>query len=171
MKKINFKKNVSIAFIAYISIGVMSCNNSKEQQADTKTSDAGLIFPKGKKVANNNFAGTVWLNNLVLDDSINKNAVGSVTFEPGARTKWHKHPAGQIILAIDGIGYYQEIGKEKIIIRKGDVVRCPPDTPHWHGASPETKFVQIAITGREKGETIWLEQVNEEQYNSKVAKY
>lgn len=167
MKKINLKKRAFISVFC-LAAGIISC---KAQQTDTGISDTCLPFLKGEKVTSANFTGTVWLNNLIQADSSNQNAVGNVTFEPGARTKWHKHPAGQIILAIDGIGYYQEIGKEKIIVRKGDVVRCPPDTPHWHGASPETKFVQIAITGREKGETIWLEPVNEEQYNSKVAKY
>lgn len=90
---------------------------------------------------------------------------GSVIFEPGARTKWHSHPAGQIILALNGIGYYQEKGNKKIIIKKGDVVKCPADIPHWHGASPDTKFVQVSITGREKGETKWLEVVSDKEYD------
>jgi len=122
------------------------------------------VFAKGEKITNANFTGTAWLNNLVNADSLNQNAVGSVTFEPGARTRWHSHPAGQIILALDGVGYYREEGKEKIIIRKGEVVKCPVNVPHWHGASPDTAFVQIAITGREKDETVWLQEVSDEEY-------
>ena len=98
-------------------------------------------------------------------DSINQTAVGSVTFEAGARTKWHSHPAGQIILAIDGQGYYQEEGKEKVIVKKGEVMKCPSDVPHWHGASDHSHFVQVAITSRENGETLWLEEVSDEEYN------
>jgi len=157
MDKMNFKKGSIIVSIFCIAIGMISCN--KKEQMDNK------IFEKGEKITNTNFTGEVWLNNLVQADSSNQNAVGSVTFEPGARTKWHSHPAGQIILALDGVGYYQEKGSPKIIVNKGDVIKCPADIPHWHGASTDTQFVQVAITGREKGETVWLEAVNESDYN------
>lgn len=160
MKLINLKKNTAIVFLFCITMAVVCCKDGKEQKADSD-----LIFPKGDKITNKNFTGEVWLNNLAQADSINQNAVGSVTFEPGARTKWHSHPAGQIILALDGVGYYQEKGKSKIIVNQGDVIKCPADTPHWHGASTDKKFIQVAITGREKGETIWLEQVSDTEYS------
>lgn len=154
----NLKKGGIVVFTFCIAIGIMSCSNKKEEQIDN------MIFKKGEKITNNNFTGEVWLNNLAQADSINQNAVGSVTFEPGARTKWHSHPAGQIILALDGVGYYQEKGSPKIIVNKGDVIKCPANIAHWHGASVDTKFVQVAITGREKGETVWLEQVTDSEY-------
>ncbi|UPZ14396.1 cupin domain-containing protein [Flavobacterium humidisoli] len=160
MKLINLSKSTAIAFLFCIVMAVVSCKDGKEQKADLD-----LIFPKGDKITNKNFTGEVWLNNLAQADSTNQNAVGSVTFEPGARTKWHSHPAGQIILALDGVGYYQEKGKPKIIVNKGDVIKCPADVPHWHGASTDKKFIQVAITGREKGETIWLETVSDIEYN------
>lgn len=165
MKKMNFKKSLIIVFIFCIAVGAISCNNKKDQLTDHKTLTPNEIFPKGQKVTNTNFTGNVWLNNLAQADSINQNAVGSVTFEPGARTKWHSHPAGQIILALEGVGYYQEKGGPKIIVNKGDVIKCPADIQHWHGASKDTKFVQVAITGREKGETIWLEKVSDTEYS------
>lgn len=124
------------------------------------------IFPTGQKITNDNFVGTAWLQPLIQSDSINKIQVGNVTFEPGARTKWHYHPAGQILLALDGLGYYQEKGNTKILLRKGDVIQCPPNVPHWHGASPREKFVQVAITNSEKGSTVWLQPVSEEEYNN-----
>lgn len=164
MEKMNFKKSLIILAIFCITMGVTSCNNKKDQ-FDNNTSTPNEIFSRGDKVTNTNFTGTVWLNNLAQADSINQNAVGSVTFQPGARTKWHSHPAGQIILALEGVGYYQEKGSPKIIVNKGDVIKCPADIPHWHGASKNTKFVQVAITGREKGETIWLEKVSETEYS------
>lgn len=144
---------------------VTSCNSNKDQPIDNTASTPNEIFSKGEKVTNTNFTGNVWLNNLAQADSINQNAVGSVTFEPGARTKWHSHPAGQIILALEGVGYYQEKGSPKTIVNEGDVIKCPADIPHWHGASADTKFVQVAITGREKGETVWLEQVSDAEYS------
>lgn len=144
----------------------LSCSQQRQSEKMVKEETNQQIFAKGEKITNDNFTGTAWLNNLVSADSVNQNAVGSVTFEPGARTKWHSHPAGQIILALDGVGYYQEEGKDKVIIRKGEVVKCPIDVPHWHGASADTAFVQIAITGREKGETVWLKPVTDEEYNN-----
>lgn len=149
-------------FLLLAIILFAACNNA--EKAEITTQQNQLVFAKGEKIANDNFTGTAWLNNLVVADSINQNGVGSVTFEPGARTNWHSHPAGQIIIAIDGSGYYQEEGSPKRVIYKGDVVKCPPNVPHWHGASPDKTFIQIAITGREKGPTKWLKPVTDEEY-------
>lgn len=125
-----------------------------------------LIFPKGEIITNDNFTGNAYLQMLIAADSLNSTAVGNVTFEPGARTKWHLHPGGQILLVIDGVGYYQEKGQPKKILRKGDAVKCPPNVPHWHGASPDTTFVQVAVTNNDKGTTVWLEEVTNAVYHS-----
>jgi len=126
------------------------------------------LFPKGEKITNNNFTGKAWLQPLVASDSLNLTSVGNVTFEPGARTKWHLHPGGQILLATGGVGYYQEKGSPKRILRKGEVVKCPPNVAHWHGASADSEFIQIAITNAHKGSTVWLEAVTEKEYHGKV---
>jgi quercetin dioxygenase-like cupin family protein len=122
------------------------------------------IFPKGARITNNNFKGTAYLKMLMDADSLNPTSVGNVTFEPGARTRWHVHPGGQILLVIDGVGYYQEEGQAKQTLRKGDVIKCPVNVPHWHGASAHTAFVQLAITNRHLGETVWLHEVSEQEY-------
>lgn len=139
-----------------------------KQKIDSSAQLNPLVFPLGKKIVSDNFTGSAYLQILVQPDSLNAVAVGNVTFEPGARSKWHMHPAGQILLVMDGVGYYREKGQPKRILRKGDVVKCPPNIPHWHGASSDTAFVQVAITGREKGETIWLNSVTDEEYNSEL---
>lgn len=146
-------KRINIIFIAVTAILFTTCNTKSEQTSNDLQSKNELIFEKGDKIDSPNFTGNAWLNNLILADSLNQNAVGFVTFEPGARTSWHSHPAGQIILALGGIGYYQEKGKPIEIIRKGEVVKCPHNIPHWHGASPDSEFIQVAITGRENGPT------------------
>lgn len=138
-------------------LGTLSYQASAQKKADP-------LFPKGGKITNDNFKGTAWLQPLVAADSLNPTSVGNVTFEPGARTRWHLHPGGQILLATGGIGYYQEKGSPKKILRKGDVVKCPPNVPHWHGASRDTEFIQIAITNTHKGSTVWLQMVTEEEY-------
>lgn len=140
----------------------VACSNNLEKDNTRPINE--LVFPQGAKITNNNFTGTAYLQMLIDADSLNSLSVGNVTFEPGARSKWHTHPAGQILLVIDGVGFYQEKGQPKKILRKGDAIRCPPNIPHWHGASTDAAFVQVAITGREKGETVWLEAVSEEEY-------
>lgn len=145
-------------FLCIILMIILSCNQ------ENKKEESVLIFPKGVKIENNNFTGNAYLEMLVDADSLNQNSVGSVTFEPGARTNWHLHPAGQIIVAIDGEGYYQEKGSEKKSIKKGATVKCPPNIPHWHGATENSHLIQIAITSREKGATEWLGAVSDEEY-------
>jgi alkylhydroperoxidase/carboxymuconolactone decarboxylase family protein YurZ/quercetin dioxygenase-like cupin family protein len=146
---------------------VLKQTNTKNDKTDNEQDlVVNAIFPKGEKITNDNFAGSAWLHSLIIPDSTNQNAVGSVTFAPGARTKWHSHPAGQILLATGGLGYYQEKGSAKRLLRKGEVVKCPPNVPHWHGASHEQPFIQIAITNRQNGQTEWLQHVTDEEYDS-----
>jgi quercetin dioxygenase-like cupin family protein len=126
------------------------------------------IFPKGQKITNNNFTGTAWLEQLVLPDSLNSNQIGNVTFEPGARSNWHLHPGGQILMVIGGLGYYQEKGSPKKLLRKGDVIKCSPNIPHWHGASKDQMFIQVAITPMQNGPVVWLQPVTDEEYHSEI---
>jgi quercetin dioxygenase-like cupin family protein len=160
------KKMISMVIVV-MAIAVISCNNSNQQsKSHLNKSEDNLIFPKGEKIEDERFHGIAWLESLVVSDSVNHIAVGSVTFEPGARTKWHLHPDGQIILVLGGTGYYQEKGNPKIILQKGDVVTCPPNIPHWHGASSDKEFVQVAITSRLKGPTEWLDAVSDKEYHA-----
>jgi len=91
---------------------------------------------------------------------------GSVTFEPGARTAWHSHPRGQILIVTAGTGRVQRWGDPVGEIRSGDVVRIPAGEKHWHGASPHTSMTHIAITEHRDGTRVqWMEMVSDEQYN------
>ena len=91
-----------------------------------------------------------------------------VTFEPGARSAWHIHPAGQHLLVTAGVGRTGEWEGRVDEIKAGDVIWCPPGIKHWHGASPTTAMTHIAITGRLDGKSVeWMEKVTDEQYNGK----
>ena len=139
--------------------------------AQTPGNMLNTIFPTGDKTEGGNFTGTVWVTQLLPADTAFNAAIGNVVFEPKARSKWHKHPGGQTLLALEGVGYYQEKGKPLQILRKGDVARCPPDVEHWHGAAQENWFVQLAITPEHpKGRVIWLHEVSEEEYRKGFAK-
>jgi quercetin dioxygenase-like cupin family protein len=125
------------------------------------------VFPKGDNASPDYFTGTVWVKNLVPADDTFNTLIGNVVFEPGARNNWHTHPGGQILIAIEGTGYYQEKGKPIQLLRKGDVVKILPDVVHWHGASPDSEFIHIAInTNTHKGIVEWLKRVTDEEYNS-----
>lgn len=159
--------NRRIVGVFIIAVVAFSCKQQDgAAHAGQNEIQPSNIFPQGEKILNDNFTGTAYLQPLISADSLNSISVGNVTFEPGARSKWHIHPAGQILLVTNGVGYYQEKGQPKKILRKGDVKKCPPNVAHWHGASIDTPFVQVAITGRENGETVWLEVVTDEEYNN-----
>ena len=125
------------------------------------------IFAKGEKAPLDYFTGTALIRTLVPNDKTLNIQIGNVVFEPGARNNWHTHPGGQILIATDGVGYYQEKGKPIQLIRKGDVVTILPDVKHWHGASPNSEFTHIAVNpNTQKGIVEWLERVTDEEYNS-----
>lgn len=91
-----------------------------------------------------------------------------VTFEPGARSAWHTHPAGQRLVVVSGVGLTQEWGKPVQEIRPGDVVVCPPGVKHWHGAVPATAMTHLAVTGAVDGKSVeWMEKVTDEQYSAR----
>ncbi len=125
------------------------------------------IYTKGEKLSSDYFTGNAFLNTLLTRDKNNNFAMGSVTFEPKARTHWHTHPKGQILIVIEGEGLYQEKGKPARPIRKGDVISIPEKLEHWHGASSNNKMIHIAITNFEgEQNVIWLDPVSEEDYNA-----
>jgi 4-carboxymuconolactone decarboxylase len=127
----------------------------------------GATFPKGEKAPADFFTGTAWVNILVPRDETGSYAIGHVVFEPGCRNNWHTHPAGQILLIIDGEGYYQEKGKPARSLGKGDVVVIPSRTEHWHGAAPDISFTHIVVTNNTKqGVVEWLGRVTDEEYAS-----
>jgi quercetin dioxygenase-like cupin family protein len=88
-----------------------------------------------------------------------------VTFEPGARTAWHRHPLGQTLIVTSGCGWVQSEGGPKVEIRPGDVVWCPPNERHWHGATLTTAMTHVAIAEALDGWAVeWMEKVSDEQY-------
>ena len=140
-----------------------ACNHT--QTTDDTNQQNEPAFSKGEKVTSENFIGTVWLNYLTQTDTVHNVNIGSVMFEPGARTNWHYHEGGQILLVTEGKGLYQEKGKPIEIIQKGDVIKCPPNIEHWHGATPTDAMTHIAIgTNTNIGGAVWLGPVKDDEY-------
>lgn len=119
--------------------------------------------PSGKGSAEY-FTGAVRIDPLFQANAPAR-AVGlSVTFEPGARTAWHTHPLGQILIVTAGCGLAQRWGGPIEQIRPGDVVWFPPGEKHWHGATAATAMTHIAIQEQLDGKAVdWLEKVSEER--------
>lgn len=95
--------------------------------------------------------------------------IANVTFEPGCRNNWHIHHAksggGQLLICVDGEGWYQEEGKPARSLRPGDVVTIPPEVKHWHGAKKDGWFSHLAVEcPGEETSNEWLEPVDEEAY-------
>ena len=89
----------------------------------------------------------------------------AVTFEPAARSAWHTHPAGQILIVSAGAGRIQQWGRAIQEIRPGDVIWTPPGVKHWHGAAPTTAMTHLAIQESVGGKNVeWMEKVSDEQY-------
>ncbi len=111
------------------------------------------------------FTGTTHLYRLVEKDDTFNSSIANVTFYAGARTNWHKHSGGQILLVTAGQGRYQERGKDMQTLKKGDVVKIPPNVEHWHGAAPDSMFAHISIEPNiPNNETTWLDPVTDKEY-------
>lgn len=113
------------------------------------------------------FTGSVRIDPLFPASSPARAAGNAVTFEPGARTAWHTHPLGQVLLVTAGCGRVQREGGPVEEIRPGDVVWFEPGEKHWHGAGPTTAMTHIAIQEAIDGKAVdWMEKVTDAQYGA-----
>ena len=111
------------------------------------------------------FTGSVRVQTLFDAKKPARSTGGQVTFQPGARSAWHTHPLGQILIVTNGIGWVQQWGGPVQVIRKGDVVWIPAGVKHWHGATPTTTMTHLAFQEQRDGKVVdWLEKVTADQY-------
>ena len=125
------------------------------------------MFPRGGQYTAEGYTGTVYRNLLVEHESVfNCPEVYNYTFEPGARTAWHSHAGGQLILGTDGTGYYQEQGGDVRVVAAGDVIQTQPGVLNWHGAAND-EFAYIAVNGDPGNDEItWGSAVADEEYSA-----
>ncbi len=112
------------------------------------------------------FSGKSWLASLTSNKELGV-PVYNVTFEPGCRNNWHKHTGGQMLIAVGGVGYYQERGQTAKKLLPGDIVEIPCDVEHWHGASSESWFSHLAVEcNPATNKNTWLEPVSDDDYKA-----
>jgi len=116
-----------------------------------------------------NFTGKVRVDPLNSAPQPARVSCALVTFDPGARSAWHFHPLGQTLVVTQGCGWVQSEGGPKQEIRAGDVIWCPPNEKHWHGATSTTGMAHIAIQEALDGKVVeWLQKVTDEEYAGEV---
>jgi quercetin dioxygenase-like cupin family protein len=142
--------------------GAAPAASVQDAQTITITRSGSQPFRKGPAEY---FTGSVRIDPLFQANDPSRTSGASVTFEPGARSAWHTHPLGQILIVTAGTGWVQQLGGQIQEIRQGDVVWIPPGQKHWHGATATTGMTHIAIQEYLDGKVVeWMEQVSDDQY-------
>jgi quercetin dioxygenase-like cupin family protein len=113
------------------------------------------------------FTGVVFQDPVITAEAPSRLGGSVVTFTPGARTAWHSHPVGQTLFCLSGVGRICFKGEKPQVLNPGDTVNIPPDTMHWHGASPDRLFSHLALSeaGEQGQGTAWGTHVSDAEYN------
>jgi len=131
------------------------------RQADQKTVDGPAEY----------FTGKVTITGQFQRPEPSRVSGAIVHFEPGARTAWHTHPAGQTLIVTAGVGWTQIEGGPKLEFQAGDILWCPAEHKHWHGATPHAAMTHIAIQESLNGSPVtWMEKVTDQEYLAAPAK-
>lgn len=151
-----------------LALSVLGCagQGGAQDLANNKSYNMTSILPRGNEAPKGNFTGQVWMNQVVkLEDNLNS-IIAQVTFAPQARTNWHLHPHGQVLIVTEGTGYYQEKGKPILVIKEGDVIKVPANVEHWHGASHGSTLSHTAIVPAVPNSSTWMQPVPDSVYNT-----
>ena len=124
---------------------------------------------EGIKAPNTHYIGEAWLNPLLRAEGDMNYNITKATFKANSTLDWHKHTTSQVIIVVDGMGYYQERGKEPIYMKTGDVIKCEKGIEHWHSSSKEKDVTYLAIYGGTQP-TIWTEVLSQKDYDAVAQK-
>lgn len=156
----------------FAAIAISLCMLASDAHSQTSKDQGAIrIMRSGSQPSRRgpaeNFTGSARVDPLFQANAPARASGSLVTFEPGARTAWHTHPLGQILIVTAGTGRVQRWGDPGDEIRKGDVVWIPPGQKHWHGAAPNNPMAHIAIVEQLDGKSVeWMEKVSDAQYGA-----
>jgi quercetin dioxygenase-like cupin family protein len=119
---------------------------------------SGLWLLHAQQKQESNFTGNIQR----LEDN-SKTGIAHIHFDAGARTKWHIHEGGQIILVEEGVGRTQVKGGPVLELHAGETTYAKPGVAHWHGAAPDQAATQFNV---QRGMTTWLDEVTEKDYKT-----
>jgi quercetin dioxygenase-like cupin family protein len=155
----------AVATACQSTCSTAAAQSSSSNADSTRITVAPTSSQKVIAGAPDRFTGSVRVQSLFDAQVPARSSGGQVTFQPGARSAWHTHPLGQILIVTDGVGWVQQWGGPVQVIRKGDVVWIPAGVKHWHGATPTTTMTHIAFQEQLDNRAVdWLEKVTDEQY-------
>ena len=149
-------KKLSFALIALAPLSVFAANSHYNVLSYNTA---------GMKAPNTHYIGEAWLNAIIHNDNDLGYNITKATFKANSTLDWHKHSSAQVLIIVDGQGYYQERGKDAVILKEGDVVKCPEDTEHWHSSTKDSDVTYLALYGGENP-TTWTEVLTQEYYDS-----
>ena len=154
-----------------LSLLILASLSGFSQESEYKVSS---YLTEGRKAPNTHYIGEAWLNAIIHDDAELGYNITKATFRANSTLDWHKHSSVQVLIIVDGQAYYQERGKDPVVLKKaslkkGDVIKCPKDTEHWHTSTKESDVTYLALYGGEQP-TIWTEVLTQEYYDSVAEK-
>jgi len=123
----------------------------------------------GMKAPNTHYIGEAWLNTIINNDPNLGYNITKATFKANSTLDWHKHGSAQVLIIVDGEAYYQERGKEPIILKEGDIIKCEKNIEHWHSSTKNRDVTYLALYGGEQP-TTWTEVLTQQYYDSVAEK-
>ena len=150
-------------------IFVLSVFTSLSLFSQNSDYDVSSYLTEGTKDPNTHYIGEAWLNAIIHDDKELGYNITKATFKANSTLDWHKHSSAQVLIIVDGEAYYQERGKEPLILKEGDVIKCVKNIEHWHSS---TKFSDVTYLALYSGEepTTWTEVLTQEYYDDVAEK-
>ena len=136
------------------------------QQEDYAVSS---YLEEGVKAPNTHYIGEAWLNGVLEADAELPFNITKATFKANSTLDWLKHASPQVLIYVNGEGYYQEKGKEPIILKAGDVIKCNKGVEHWHSSTKQSDVTYLALYGGEEP-TTWTEVLTQEYYDNVAQK-
>ena len=124
---------------------------------------------EGNRAPNTHYIGDAYLNRLLNSDRELPYNITKATFKANSTLDWHYHISTQVLIVVEGEGYYQERGKDPILMKTGDVIRCPRQTEHWHSSSKNSDVTYLALYGGTTP-TAWTEVLTQEYYDEVAGK-
>jgi len=161
-----------LTLILTLSMLVASIVYASSEKAPVQNRNSQVIYraesQKSFKGPEDWFTGDVQVVLLFPDNETAHYSGAYVTFQPGARTAWHLHPAGQHMIVTSGVGLTGTRDGKIIKFKASDTVWCPPDIDHWYGATPDSPMTHLVLAGVLDGKNVvWKEKVTDEQYKGK----